>query len=381
MSSPKLDAIYNAIESDNFDLGVKLCLKKNEITNLPITLALLSYCYVKQRKLKEAMETARSVMRHVPTDDHVLSTLAHTYQACKAEDELAICYENAINKDPTKDYLMLDLFFIYNRLCDAKKMQLIAQKLYKMKNRPSFVFWSVCSMLLQKDLPIQMLTVAERMIEKVLNDNYKDTQPGAEELELYIHLISKQERYSDALATFDRLKVLSPGQLINDDQDFQVNASKVKMHNLQLMTLRLDLLEKLSRKDEAVNELERIIDSYPGILIVITTLTIITIIIMIDQWIAHQKSIDYLFGTDDQTLDELVVNHQKKLLLIQANNSKLRGPYLAEIYLFSKWMSLNKPGLPASWKSCDGPKDINMNQIVGVNSEALKGIMLSLICI
>jgi len=139
--NPKLEAIYNAIDEGNIDHAIKLCLKKSDITNLPITLALLSYCYVQQRKLKEAMEIARSVMRHVPTDDHLLSTLSHTYRACKAEDDLAVCYENAIMKDPSKDNLLLDLFFIYNRLCDAKKMQLTAQKLYKMKNRPSFVFW------------------------------------------------------------------------------------------------------------------------------------------------------------------------------------------------------------------------------------------------
>jgi hypothetical protein len=54
--------------------------------------------------------------------------------------------------------------------------------------------------------------------------------------------------------------------LINDDQEFQVNASKVKMHSLQLMTLRLDLLEKLSLKNESSIELERIIESYPGII-------------------------------------------------------------------------------------------------------------------
>ena len=174
--NPKLEAIYNAIEEENHDLAIKLCLKKSEISNQQITVALLSYCYVQQRRLKEAMETARSVMRYIPTDDHVLNTLSHTYRACKAEDELAYCYENAINKDPSKDNLMLDLFFIYNRLCDAKKMQLIAQKLYKLKNRPNFVFWSVCSMLLQKDLPSQMLTVAERMIDSanaVLNDSIK----------------------------------------------------------------------------------------------------------------------------------------------------------------------------------------------------------------
>jgi len=69
-------------------------------------------------------------------------------------------------------------------------------------------------MLLQKDLPTQMLTLAEKMIEKVLNYNYKDCQPGAEELELYIHIICKQQRYSDALVIFDKLRALSPGNLL-----------------------------------------------------------------------------------------------------------------------------------------------------------------------
>lgn len=72
----------------------------------------------------------------------------------------------------------------------------------------------------------------------------------------------------------------------------------------------------------------------------------------------------------------MVVNHQKKLIeYYQANNSKLRGPYLAEIYLFSKWILLNKTGLPNSWKSCDGPMDLNLNTIIDANAEALKGIL------
>ena len=101
--NPKIEAIYTAIEEENYDKAIKLCLKKSEISNQPITLALLSYCYVQKRSLKESMEIARLVMRHVPTDEHVLDTLSHTYRACKAEDELAICYENAITKDPSKD--------------------------------------------------------------------------------------------------------------------------------------------------------------------------------------------------------------------------------------------------------------------------------------
>lgn len=361
--NPKIEAIYTAIEEENFDKAIKLCLKKSEISNQPITLALLSYCYVQKRSLKEAMEIARLVMRHVPTDEHVLDTLSHTYRACKAEDELAICYENAITKDPSKDGLLVNLFFIYNRLCDAKKMQLIAQKLYKMKSLPRFLFWSVSSMLLQNDLPSQMLTVAERMIEKVFNENYKDIQPGAEEFEMYIHLICKQGRFADALTAFDKLSSRSPGSLINDDEEFQVNASKVKMHNLQLMTLRLNLLEKLSLKDDAIAELVKIIDFYP------------------DQWIAHQKTIDYLFDTTSQKHDlyGLVLNHQKKLHSIQSNHGQLRGPFLAEIFLLSKWILLGKTDLPPSWIPCNGPKDLNMDQIDSDNSIVLKEFC-SLIC-
>ena len=58
-------------------------------------------------------------------------------------------------------------------------MQLIAQKLYKIKGDPRFLFWSVSSMLLQNDLPSQMLTVAERMIEKVFKyvKSFTDRNP------------------------------------------------------------------------------------------------------------------------------------------------------------------------------------------------------------
>jgi len=69
------------------------------------------------------------------------------------------------------------------------------------------------------------------------------------------------------------------------------------------------------------------------------------------------------------------------LHLIQENNSKLRGPYLAEIYLFSKWISLNKTGIPNSWIPCNGPKELNLDTISGSNAEALKGILFLILLI
>lgn len=65
---------------------------------------------------------------------------------------------------------MADLFYCYLRLGQPKKMQLLAVKLYKLTGRAMFVFWSVSSMTQQSDLPPAMLTVAERMIEKVFNE-------------------------------------------------------------------------------------------------------------------------------------------------------------------------------------------------------------------
>ena len=110
----------------------------------------------------------------VPTDERVLNTLACTLKACRAEKDLALCYENALAAKPNTEFIMADLFYCYLRLSQPKKMQLLAVKLYKLTGRAMFVFWSVSSMTQQSDLPVAMLTVAERMIEKVFNEG-----PGA----------------------------------------------------------------------------------------------------------------------------------------------------------------------------------------------------------
>ena len=108
----------------------------------------------------------------MPTDEGVLNTLAYTFKACRAEKDLARCYENALKVQPNRESFMCDLFFCYLRLGDPKKMQRLAQQLYKLTGRPKYVFWSVNSMVQQEDLPMAMLTVAERMIEKVSHLDY-----------------------------------------------------------------------------------------------------------------------------------------------------------------------------------------------------------------
>ena len=57
---------------------------------------------------------------------------------------------------------MKKLFGMHVKAGNGKKMQLLAQKLYKKEGDKKYVFWIVGSMLQQMDLPPMMLTVTVR---------------------------------------------------------------------------------------------------------------------------------------------------------------------------------------------------------------------------
>jgi tetratricopeptide (TPR) repeat protein len=368
MSSPdRLDAIYECFEDGNHKAAIKLCLKP-DIAAWPITRALLAYSYSCLRQQKEAMEIARSVMATIPTDEGVLNTLAYTFKACKADKDLSQCYENALKVQPNHTPFLMELFFCHIRMAEPKKMQLLAQKLYKATSNKMFVFWSVSSMLQQDDLPLAMLTVAERMLQKVFVDII---HVGAEELEIYIELLLKQGKTKEALAQFEDLSVREPRQNIEDEGSFSADPSQVKMHSLQRHILHIRLLEVLlaeaiaseaelssGRKEiengllssanytsRIVAELYEVLAAYP------------------DQWDAHKQLIGYIIPQiTSQALDQVpqttamtahsnqmtaaVIEHRSYLLQLQMKMPCLRGPYLAEMLLLVAWVkgtAINEP--------------------------------------
>lgn len=241
------DPIYVALETEDYAKAVKICLKP-QLCHYPLTKALLAYSYCMLGRPQDGLDVARRVAESKPIDDNILATLAHTFRKCKKEDELLICYENALaaQTDPRKyNQIAMDVFFIYNKMGDFKKMQFLSQKLFKASSKPLFLFWSVCSMLQQNDLPPQMLLVAEKTIAKIFEGS-PDMQPGAEELELYVHIISKQGRHGDALKALDELSSRPQGPLIIDNDDFEINGSMVKVHSLRLASLRAELLSEIA---------------------------------------------------------------------------------------------------------------------------------------
>lgn len=65
-----------------------------------------------------------------------------------------------------------------NRYCSSSYLShnilfvQLSQKLYKLKNDPKYIFWTVSSMLHQQDdLPVAMIDLVEKMIVKVLSMN------------------------------------------------------------------------------------------------------------------------------------------------------------------------------------------------------------------
>ena len=341
MDTAAFDPIYAAIEAEDYAKAVKICLKP-QLCHHPLTKALLAYVFCMLGKNQDGLDLARKVAAAKPVDDTVISTLAHTFKKCKKEDELLVCYENALNAQTDQrkhDQLAMDVFFIYNKMGDFKKMQFLSQKLFKSTTKPLFLFWSVCSMLQQNDLPPQMLVVGEKTIAKIF-DGSPDMQPGAEELELYVHIISKQNRYSDALKALDDLSSRPQGPQILDNDDFEINGSMVKLHSLRLASLRAELLSEIPGAKPLLGEqLKNIISIYP------------------DQWIAHQQLVtDVVFTrANNSNTENEVVWHQQYIMAIQSSNLKLRGPYLAELFLLQKWLQRqgeNGLVLPSNWIAC-----------------------------
>ena len=97
------------------------------------------------------------------------------------------------------------------RTFECKKMQLLAQRMYKITADARFVFWSVTSMqisFLRAATPDStLLMLGERMIEKIIGATTE--QLGGEELLMYIEILVKQEKFSEALP-FECLSPLFP---------------------------------------------------------------------------------------------------------------------------------------------------------------------------
>ena len=115
-------------------------------------------------------------------------------------------FENLLAKWPQNAPAFLSLLFNFYTKQGNGKMQNTAQKLYKTTGERKFQFWSVASMLQQESLPPMMLTIAEKhsprssfLLGAQGQRQRRTVQPGAEEIELYLEVLKRQDKTKEPL--------------------------------------------------------------------------------------------------------------------------------------------------------------------------------------
>jgi hypothetical protein len=115
----KLSPVYAAIDDGQYEKAVRLCGRK-DIERYDITKTLLAYSLQKLRQNAEALQIARQVLSRIISsgnvDDAIVSTLAMTLSALRADEELRSMREFLHEGDPSNEQAAIDLFLCYTKL-------------------------------------------------------------------------------------------------------------------------------------------------------------------------------------------------------------------------------------------------------------------------
>lgn len=357
----KLSPIYSAIEDGHYKNAVKLCQKK-DISTWDITKALLAYSLMCMSRKEEALLVAREVKEKNPTDEVVLNTLYRAFKGLGAHEDAIGCYEDAFKTQPDNEEIGVELFFAYVRKHESKKQQAIAMKLFKSTSKARYIFWAVTSILQQSDITSSILSLGEKMIKKVLSTT---NPPGAEELQLYMETIQRQDRAEDALHELKILVALQPlHATIHDDNEFLADTSSVKLHHLQAYRLECGLLKQLRRWGDLVQVLLEILTIYP------------------DHWEVHADLVDaYLtdWGDEAEAADERIRRHLLFLRSMQDRHSGLRGPFLAELRVLQCLVSQHRRAFPLQAVH-PRPPELHLDEALGSEEAGDSPLARELVC-
>lgn len=286
-------------------------------------------------------------------DEDVLNILTLTFKNARCDEEASECYENALKAYPDNETYGIELFVCYVRMGQFKKMQQLAQKLYKLTAKRKYIFWAVSSMLHQSDLPTTMIELSEKMLLKALSERSSITsitdEPGAEEILLLVDVYERRAKLTsintndarialqlkalEALSSYvpsqcatyeQESSTLSSEFVIEDDSTFKGDPALVKSNKLQISLTKLKVLSLLhsygwtDTDSLEVKILFDILEELP------------------DQWSAWDKLI--LCNAKKASNAESSQNHDlihlhTYIKSVQQKHSQLRAPLLSEIFL------------------------------------------------
>ena len=234
---------------------------------------------------------------------------------------ICMMYEKATQLDPSNEELLSQLFMAYVRIGAYKKQQSTALALYKVKAKTPYYFWAVMSVVLQakeasaddeKKVQQIMLPLAERMISKMEKEGKMEQE---QETRLYLMVLEMQQKYREALQVLQGPlgeKLASTTSFMN----FIVNA-------------KITYQKKLENWDQVNVLAKNILQKCP------------------DQWDVYLDYITSTFRLVDseansgwsEEVDATVGDAIKFIAFQREQNSKCRGPFLAQIELHSRLLA------------------------------------------
>jgi N-terminal acetyltransferase B complex non-catalytic subunit len=152
VNARRLQPIYEALDARNYKQAIKLLTAAMEKHGQAhILLALLAVTYERTGRRDDALSTCAKVAAQRPSDEAVLSTLAHVYRAVDAPHAIVSLYEVASNSpaaQSSEDFLA-SMFVAYTRVGAHVKMQQTAMRLAKITKTDRYLAWAALNMAFQ----------------------------------------------------------------------------------------------------------------------------------------------------------------------------------------------------------------------------------------
>ena len=188
----RLRPIYDAIDSRNFKLAVKLSSKK-DVADVPVVRVLRAYSLQHSGRREEAIALVDSAVKEeaILRDPNVLSTAELVYRIAGKFDKATKAYENAVQYAPKNESLLSTLLQCYVRCKQYDKLQMLGMKMWKTFSNDSYALWAVIGILLDVKFgtcapSLQRLKLAKMLTQKLDRDGPIASEGGLD-LRLRIH--------------------------------------------------------------------------------------------------------------------------------------------------------------------------------------------------
>uniref|UniRef100_A0A182YG95 Phagocyte signaling-impaired protein n=1 Tax=Anopheles stephensi TaxID=30069 RepID=A0A182YG95_ANOST len=312
----KLRPIWESIEIGNYKKAlqdVEKMLKKKP--TLQCARALKAWAYQRLGRTEDSAPLIAALEQEQPIEATTLHALTLCYKEMQRLDKICTLFSNAVRQVPGSEELLSQLFIAYMRIDDFKALQTVALQLYKLRQRNSYYFWAVMSVVLQAlrgpdaanpQKAQLLLALAQRMVDKFIAENKLE---GAQEAQLYLQILQEQHKYGEAY-------------------EFLQGALCQKLYPGAPVYLRIDLLKQLNKWGELNRLLKELLLQEQ------------------DRWDYYQDYINSTFelikaGDKPDGADYTVeMCHEFLCDIIEAQPKKFRGPYLARLELNRRMVEL-----------------------------------------